>query len=48
MAAVRRHLIDLLTPDEIAALDALTQRVVDHLTEPDPAERRADRRRLRE
>ncbi|MFF3866820.1 MarR family winged helix-turn-helix transcriptional regulator [Micromonospora sp. NPDC001898] len=33
VAAVRRHLIDLLTPDEIAALDALTHRVVDHLTD---------------
>lgn len=34
VAAVRRHLIDLLTPDEVAALDALTHRVVDHLTRP--------------
>ncbi|NBE81314.1 MULTISPECIES: MarR family winged helix-turn-helix transcriptional regulator [Micromonospora] len=39
VAAVRRHLIDLLTPDEIAALDALTHRVVDHLTGPDDARR---------
>ncbi|MER7415406.1 MarR family transcriptional regulator [Micromonospora peucetia] len=39
VAAVRRHLIDLLTPDEIAALDALTHRVVDHLTSPDDARR---------
>ncbi|MCW3815284.1 MarR family transcriptional regulator [Micromonospora sp. DR5-3] len=31
VAAVRRHLIDLLTPEEIAALGALTQRVVDRL-----------------
>ncbi|MFG2099181.1 MarR family winged helix-turn-helix transcriptional regulator [Micromonospora echinaurantiaca] len=35
VAAVRRHLVDLLTPDEIAALDALTHRVVDHLTSLD-------------
>ncbi|MEH0970909.1 MarR family transcriptional regulator [Micromonospora sp. CPCC 205546] len=34
VAAVRRHLIDLLTPDEVAALDALTHRVVDHLARP--------------
>ncbi|MEU6073018.1 MarR family transcriptional regulator [Micromonospora sp. NPDC047074] len=34
VAAVRRNLIDLLTPDEIAALDAFTHRVVDHLTRP--------------
>ncbi|MGW1057124.1 MarR family winged helix-turn-helix transcriptional regulator [Micromonospora rubida] len=39
VAAVRRHLIDLLTPDEIAALDALTHRVVDHLTGPDDSRR---------
>ncbi|MCX4386763.1 MarR family transcriptional regulator [Micromonospora peucetia] len=39
VAAVRRHLIDLLTPDEIVALDALTHRVVDHLTGPDDARR---------
>ncbi|MER7330320.1 MULTISPECIES: MarR family transcriptional regulator [unclassified Micromonospora] len=39
VAAVRRHLIDLLTPDEIAALDALTHRVVDHLTGVDRAPR---------
>lgn len=31
VASVRRHLIDLLTDDETAALDALTHRVVDHL-----------------
>ncbi|MFG3703729.1 MarR family winged helix-turn-helix transcriptional regulator [Micromonospora sp. NPDC047670] len=37
VAAVRRHLIDLLTPDEVAALDALTHRVVDHLTGLDGA-----------
>lgn len=32
VAAVRRHLIDFLGPEEIDALGALTQRVVDHLT----------------
>ncbi|WP_091098067.1 MarR family winged helix-turn-helix transcriptional regulator [Micromonospora citrea] len=37
VAAVRRHLIDLLTPDEVAALDALSHRVVDHLTGRDGA-----------
>ncbi|MEV4462947.1 MarR family transcriptional regulator [Micromonospora echinofusca] len=37
VAAVRRHLIDLLTPDEVAALDALTHRVVDHLAGRDAA-----------
>ncbi|MDG4779131.1 MarR family transcriptional regulator [Micromonospora sp. WMMD961] len=31
VAAVRRHLIDLLSPAEIDALGALTHRVVDHL-----------------
>ena len=32
VASVRRHMIDLLTDEEIAALDALTHRVVTHLT----------------
>ncbi len=31
VASVRRHLIDLLTAPELAALDTLTHRVVDHL-----------------
>jgi DNA-binding MarR family transcriptional regulator len=31
VASVRRHMIDLLTDDEIAALAALSHRVVDHL-----------------
>ncbi|WP_018786070.1 MarR family winged helix-turn-helix transcriptional regulator [Micromonospora sp. CNB394] len=31
-AAVRRHLIDRLTPAEVAALGTLSQRVIDHLT----------------
>ncbi|MCZ7439852.1 MarR family transcriptional regulator [Micromonospora sp. WMMC241] len=33
VAAVRRHLIDLLTPTELAALGTLSRRVVDHLTD---------------
>lgn len=33
VASVRRHLIDLLTSAEIAALGALSDRVVGHLTE---------------
>ncbi|GAB3143871.1 MarR family transcriptional regulator [Micromonospora sonneratiae] len=38
VAAVRRHLIDLLTTEEIAALGALSERVIDHLTsESSPA-----------
>jgi DNA-binding MarR family transcriptional regulator len=32
VASVRRNMIDLLTPAEIAALDALSHRVVAHLT----------------
>ncbi|RNI06090.1 MULTISPECIES: MarR family winged helix-turn-helix transcriptional regulator [Micromonospora] len=32
VAAVRRHLIDRLTPAEVAALGTLSQRVIDHLT----------------
>ena len=35
VAAVRRHLIDLLTPEEVDALGALTHRVVDHLAGED-------------
>jgi DNA-binding MarR family transcriptional regulator len=35
VASVRRHLIDLLTDDELAALDALSHRVVDHLVSLD-------------
>jgi hypothetical protein len=34
VASVRRHLIDLLTPTEVAALDSLTHRVVSHLSGP--------------
>ncbi|MEU7751023.1 MarR family transcriptional regulator [Micromonospora sp. NPDC049101] len=36
VAAVRRHLIDLLTPAEVDALGALTHRVVDNLADPAP------------
>lgn len=32
VASVRRHVIDLLTPDELRALATLSRRVVDHLT----------------
>lgn len=32
VAAVRRHLIDRLTPAELSALGTLSQRVIDHLT----------------
>ncbi|NED57233.1 MarR family transcriptional regulator [Micromonospora aurantiaca] len=39
VAAVRRHLIDRLTPAEVAALGTLSQRVIDHLTgRPEAAE----------
>jgi DNA-binding MarR family transcriptional regulator len=31
VASVRRHLIDLLTSDEIAALDAIASKVITHL-----------------
>ncbi|MET7862105.1 MarR family winged helix-turn-helix transcriptional regulator [Micromonospora taraxaci] len=39
LAAVRRNLIDLLTPAEIEALGALTHRVVDHLAGQQPRPR---------
>ncbi|MEU1964995.1 transcriptional regulator, MarR family [Micromonospora sediminicola] len=44
VAAVRRHLIDLLTPAELAALGTLSQRVVDRLAgrPGDGAGRRAE------
>jgi DNA-binding MarR family transcriptional regulator len=32
VASVRRHMIDLLTPDEIATLDAIADKVTTHLT----------------
>jgi DNA-binding MarR family transcriptional regulator len=41
LASVRRHMIDLLTAEEIAALDTITDKVITHLagepsTEPPP------------
>lgn len=33
VASVRRHLVDLLTPDEIAALDTIADKVITHLAE---------------
>jgi DNA-binding MarR family transcriptional regulator len=32
VASVRRHLIDLLTPDEIDSLGAITHRVIERLS----------------
>jgi DNA-binding MarR family transcriptional regulator len=43
VASVRRHMIDLMTDDELAALDAFSHRVVDHLVRPDEAARQAAR-----
>nr|WP_225953288.1 MarR family winged helix-turn-helix transcriptional regulator [Kibdelosporangium phytohabitans] len=34
VASVRRHLVGLLTPEEIAALDRIADKVVTHLTGP--------------
>lgn len=34
VASVRRHFIDLLTPQEIVTLTAIAAKVVDHLSEP--------------
>lgn len=34
VASVRRHLIDLLTPEQLAALGAIADAVVEHLGEP--------------
>lgn len=42
VAAVRRHLIDRLTPEEIDALGALTHRVVDHLAGVAPRRSRTE------
>jgi DNA-binding MarR family transcriptional regulator len=38
VASVRRHMIDLLTEDEIAALDAIAAKVITHLAADTPAE----------
>ena len=35
VASVRRHMIDLLTTDEIAALDSLSHRIVERLAAPE-------------
>lgn len=35
VASVRRHLIDLLTPEEIETLGRIAEKVVAHLNEPD-------------
>jgi len=41
--SVRRHMIDLLTGDEIAALDAIATKVITHLTQfPGQAPKAAD------
>ncbi len=40
VASVRRHLIDLLTPDEIDALSTIATKVVAHLSEPADVTRR--------
>jgi DNA-binding MarR family transcriptional regulator len=37
VASVRRHLIDLISPDELAALDALSHRVAERLATHAPA-----------
>lgn len=34
VASVRRHFVDLLTPEEIDTLATIANRVVDHLSEP--------------
>jgi DNA-binding MarR family transcriptional regulator len=38
VASVRRHMIDLLTASEIAALDTIAAKVIAHLTSQVPAE----------
>ena len=38
VASVRRHMIDLLTADEIAALDTIAAKVIAHLASQVPAE----------
>ena len=38
VASVRRHIIDLLTPGEIAALDTIAGKVITHLTAQPPSE----------
>ena len=38
VASVRRHMIDLLTADEVAALDTIAEKVITHLTGKAPTE----------
>ena len=38
VASVRRHIIDLLTPGEIAALDTIAEKVITHLAGQMPSE----------
>jgi len=38
VASVRRHIIDLLTPGEIAALDTIAGKVITHLADQMPSE----------
>jgi DNA-binding MarR family transcriptional regulator len=38
VASVRRHMIDLLTPEEVAALDTITAKVITHLAGHVPAD----------
>ncbi|RPI11133.1 MAG: hypothetical protein EHM63_02110 [Actinobacteria bacterium] len=40
VASVRRHFIDLLTPEEIETLATIANKVVDHLSEPASTTRR--------
>ena len=40
VASVRRHFIDLLTPEEVDTLETIANKVVDHLSEPARATRR--------
>jgi DNA-binding MarR family transcriptional regulator len=37
VASVRRHMIDLLTPGEVAALDTIAGKVIAHLAAADPS-----------
>jgi DNA-binding MarR family transcriptional regulator/uncharacterized protein YndB with AHSA1/START domain len=43
VASVRRHMIDLLTDDEVAALDAIADKVIRRLADPSPRVVRASR-----
>ena len=41
--SVRRHLIDLLTPGELRALESISAKVIDHFTDLRPTEPGLDR-----